>query len=911
MNEERWRRIEQIYHAALELPENERSVFLTTACQDDVELLHEIESLLAESGETDHLLSQPLFSAALNLIWSRQPDERLKDLKQLGFFKIIELIGRGGMGDVYLAEDTRLQRLVALKILSFHLISSTETILRFHYEARAASAISHPNVAHIYEVGHQDDFHFIAMEYVRGVTLREILKTRQTSTQETLEILIQTVTALSASHKKGIIHRDIKPENIMVSEEDHVKVLDFGLAKLVDADGRESNGENKTKDSYSTEPGLVMGTSHYMSPEQVRGLSLDVRTDIWSAGIVLFEMLTGQRPFRGETSSDVRAAILRDPAPKLIKLRPDLTGSKIIEIVERCLAKNAEDRYVSSKALLAELKSAHGEFTDKRKSGSDEDSSSRFSVPNLPGHEKSFFTGGFQTLQSYFRRVNSTRLAGILLFVSLITGGIWYWLHKYALVQGEKPTSINLTTVKVLPPEFIENHDPNLDYLADGLKDCLVSRLIRFDGLQVYRSKPGSESPDEYYPSQTVDENSPNTAFLLSGKIKKDQDQITFIASLKEPDEEMIVWEHDYKIPFTKIDDTLLELSRLVAADLSGRFGLRQQEKKFRDYRASIEAYNFYTLAGNFISKQSYEDFNSAVRYYEKAIEVDPSFAPAYAGLATAYSSYTNFIKMPVRESIEKAREYARKALEIDPELSETHFTMAGIYFRVDWNYVDAEKEYVRAIELGPEKSAFRAGYANFLTLMKRYASALKQIKFALLLDPTSVSNNNNLGRLYFFDRQFDKAIEQFRKTVELGPNSANAYFWLYTTFATTRQDQKASEVFTKVVAVLKTTAKPDDPLINRYSKINTKMGWRRIESDLIKHVFLPDPLTKVKDPFFIAEAYAQLDDRENALYWLEQAVTERDPEVVKVYADPRWDKIRDDSRFQRLLERMNFPKSE
>jgi serine/threonine protein kinase len=352
MNQDRWQRIETLYHTALELPYNARADFLASACNGDTELQTEINSLLAESEQEDSFLDKSALSAGLSLL---AKDSLITSIgAQIGHYKIHKLIGRGGMGEVYLAEDTRLGRFVALKMLPAYLTGESVSVCRFQQEARAASSVSHPNIAHIYEIDETDGRHYLAMEYVQGMTLRQLLKHESLSVNEAIELALQVASALAAAHAAGVVHRDIKPENIMVKSEGYVKVLDFGLAKLFEAQGKASMRSTSSKSDLESTPGLIMGTTAYMSPEQVRGQEIDTRTDLWSLGVVLYEMLAHRKPFEGETPGDITAVILLKEPEAIVML--DDAPAALANILKKALAKEKAERYQTAAEMTQDLK---------------------------------------------------------------------------------------------------------------------------------------------------------------------------------------------------------------------------------------------------------------------------------------------------------------------------------------------------------------------------------------------------------------------------------------------------------------------------------------------------------------------------------------------------------------------------
>src|SRR5437764_596696 len=359
MPDQQWENLKEIFHAAVALAPAERHAYLDRACDGNASLRHAVESLLKSHEETGNFVDAPAYQAAAEMLVNSVV---LKAGKNIAHYRIVRLLGEGGMGTVYLAEDTKLHRQVSLKFLSTRFIQDPERLRRFEQEARTASALNHPNIIHIYEIGHSDSTHFIAAEYLDGATLRTYLATTPVQSSEVLDIAVQVASALAAAHAKGVVHRDIKPENIMVLKknyslhrENYVKVLDFGIAKLTETT---SDPEAPTKPLIETNQGVVLGTVSYMSPEQARGLPVDARTDIWSLGVVLYEMLAHHLPFIGETAEDVRAAILKDKAPLL----PAEIPERIKWIVAKALRKERDDRYQTAREIYSDLRELQQEF---------------------------------------------------------------------------------------------------------------------------------------------------------------------------------------------------------------------------------------------------------------------------------------------------------------------------------------------------------------------------------------------------------------------------------------------------------------------------------------------------------------------------------------------------------------------
>lgn len=584
MNQDRWRRIEAIYHAALELSEPDRRAYLEETCAGDDELREDVASLLFEAEREDEFLSEPAVGLGLSLLAAAEA--RSLTGREIGPFKILHPLGSGGMGEVYLAKDVRLERLVALKFLPSYLTEEPETIRRFRQEARAASKVSHPHIAHIYEIGEADGLQYIAMEYVEGSSLRVLLSHQSLSALESVEIALQIAQALAAAHADGVVHRDVKPENIIVRTDGYAKVLDFGLAKLLETKDRKTNAW-RSSSSVETSPGLIMGTTAYMSPEQVRGSEVDARTDLWSLGVILYEMLARRRPFTGESPSDVAAAILLTQPPPLESA--DLYSLGLSHIVEKALAKGPGERYGTAQEFTGDL------LRVKQKLNAEEHISTQNEAFELSSGAIAAFDArtGLQSSVTESRVSSETRTGAnpryfIAALLIVILAASFYSIGRNYLPrfrderaaassnQSAAPAQNEIKSLVVLPYKN-ETGDPAFDYLSAGLTEDLTRNLSRSSSLRVIeqsRARRASEtllSPDALRESLDVDAS-------LQGAITRDGDsELRIDQSLVDLRTGRVVWHESYGASQGDLLRLREALSAILTTQLQGLTG----EQKF------------------------------------------------------------------------------------------------------------------------------------------------------------------------------------------------------------------------------------------------------------------------------------------------------------------------------------------
>jgi len=714
---------------------------------------------------------------------------------KLGRYEIRSKIGAGGMGEVYLAQDTELDRMVAIKILPEALASDPQRLQRFVQEAKAASALNHPHILTIHEIGTTANSRFIATEFIDGETLRQHVNAGM-KLSDILETAIQICGALSAAHSAGIIHRDIKPENIMVRRDGYIKVLDFGLAKLTEPRGSTTDTEAPTKAMVNTGAGTVMGTANYMSPEQAKGTHVDARTDLWSLGAVLYEMITGRVPFHGETPTETVSLILQKEAAPLTRFTNEVPA-ELERIVTKALTKDREERYQTAKDLLIDLRNL------KRKIEVDAEIE-RTVAPEL---RPSVSTGGGQSVtptgSGGVAATTSAKTAHSASSAEYIVSGIKQ--HKVAVaviaslvliavgagVIGmsaylrARNSEVAIESIAVLP--FVnQNHDPDSEYLSDGVTESIINSLTQLPSLKVMaRSSVFRYKGKEADPMAAGKEL--GVRAVLTGRIMQRGDSLTISTELLDVRDNKQLWGEQYQ---RKVSD-LLAVERDIAREITGNLRLKlsgpEQSRVVKHYTENPEAYQLYLKGRFYWNRRTEEGARKGIEYFQLAIDKDPTYALAYTGLADCYSilgtSY-NVASLSPSEAIPKAKSAATKALEMDDTLAEAHTSLAYIRLNYDWDWAGAEREFKRAIELDPNYANAHHWYSHYLMAMSRPEESLAESKRALELDQLDLVMNIHLGWHYIYAHQYDLAIAQFRKTLEMDPNYGLTHWYLGQAYA-------------------------------------------------------------------------------------------------------------------------------
>jgi len=910
MTPERYQQIGRLFDAALALAPEQRSAFLNQACEPDgdadANLRSEVEKLLANHIASESFLSRPAMDIAAKMLAQSRPS---LVGQRISHYQIISLLGIGGMGEVYLAEDEELGRRVALKVLPAELTDKTERLQRLEQEARAASALNHPNILTIYEIGEADGVRFIAAEYVGGETLRERLSREKFTVSETLDIAMQIVSALEAAHQAGIVHRDVKPENVILRKDGLVKLLDFGIAKLSEppavAGGFNTAEDAPTRALVKTDPGTMMGTVGYMSPEQVRGQTVDGRADEWSLGVMLYEMLTGRLPFASETMSDTIAAILKSEVEPPTSLDSEIPV-ELERIVLKTLRKDADERYQHIKNLLIDLRDLKQDldFEVKLQRSRTQDESTapksagritteQISSPAHFPHSDTKSTAEYLVGEIRKNKFGLMAAIGVLL---LIFAGAGRWFYHSGLGQQN---SQQISSLAVLPFEN-ESGDAELDYLSDGMSESLINKLSQLPQLKVIARNSSFK-----YRGPNVDlldvANKLGVQAVVMGKVIKRGDQLAVLVELVDARDNKQLWGEQYNRRVSHALEVQKEIAQTVSERLRPRLSGTQEQQLTKRGTSSPLAYELLLRGSYFNGKSGEENQIKANELYQQAIEADPSYALAYAELASSYSVLATNGVIDPRDGLPKAEAAARKALEFDETLPEGHLVLGSI-FRKQWKWAEAENELTRALDLNPNLGAAHRALARHLSVMGRHDQAVAEARRARELDPLSVTVNAYISYACLFARRFDEGIAAARKTLELDPNSDFAYLMLGYNYAGKGLYREAIESYKKVVEFGDKSTGTQIYLGAAYAH----SGDREKAFEILRQVRSGKEYVS---PGELPVLLGALGLKDEAFASFEKAFAVRDLQLSTITGDPAFDPLRNDPRFADLVRRVGFPR--
>ncbi|MBA3804129.1 MAG: protein kinase [Acidobacteria bacterium] len=843
---------------------------------------------------------------------------------QLGRYEIRSLLGAGGMGEVYLASDTLLERNVALKVLPAEVASDRQRMQRFTQEAKAASSLNHPNIITIHEIGHIDSIYFIATEFIKGVSLRERMAKGEMRLEEVLDVAMQTASALAAAHEAGVIHRDIKPENIMLRTDGFVKVLDFGLAKLTETEKkREADTEAPTRAMPNTAPGMVMGTVAYMSPEQASGLSdIDVRTDIWSLGVVLYEMVAHRVPFgfEGATPTQIISLIIQKEAPPLKQYAPDVP-LELNRMVMKALENNREDRYQSAKEMLVDLRRLNKQLereAEQERSVSPELSSDAATATSAQvssthgpaGHTSEVGatrpTSSAEYIAGGIKRHRRSTIA-VLSILILGAAALGYWLFKNRSPSGYADLP-PIESIAVMP--FVNaSGNPEVEYLSDGMTESLISSLSQLPKLSVKaRSSVFRYKGKEVEPRQVASEL--NVQAILSGRVVERGDQLMLSIELVDARTENVIWGEQYNRKPADLVSLQNEIARDVVNKLRTKLSVADEQKLARKYTANPEAYQLY-LKGRYLwNKRTGTDVRKSVEYFQQAIDRDPAYALAYAGLAEAYILIPTYTGDSPHDAYPKARAAAMKALEIDETLAEAHTALADVMYEYDWKFAESEREFKRSIELNPNYATTHHWYAEYLLALGRKEEALAEIKRAQELDPLSLIINSMTGLIYTVTEQYDQAVEQLKKTIQMDPNFPRAHLFLAQTYESKGLFEEAIVEYEKHAVLLgqsPDSAAKDWAAVKEAYRTGGANGYWRKQIEIVEGA-QASKSNRLPPLLVIAGLYAQIGEKEQALSYLEKSYERHEPEIIRIKASKIFNPISSDPRFQDLVRKVGLP---
>jgi len=813
------------------------------------------------------------------------------------------------MGEVYLAEDTRLDRRVALKFLPEQSTADSNRVRRFVQEAKAASALNHPNIITIHEIGEaateSASTHYIAMEFIEGQTLRQYQTSEKLSLGAALDIAIQTASALAAAHEAGIIHRDIKPENVMVRRDCLVKVLDFGLAKLTERSAAEVDEDAATLAKVATDPGTVMGTPQYMSPEQARGQKADARSDIFSLGVVLYEMLAGRPPFGGVNAIDVMAAILdREPAP--LKQHVTAVPDELQRIVSKALRKDREQRYQTSKDLLLDLKEIRQELELEAKLSqrlqSQTENTATMMQPALrtaPTEasvtEPRVAVATTSSAQIIVGEMKRHKVGVALTMAVLLLGLAALGYYGFFARSSTAP----LDSLAILPFTNMSG-DPDTEYLSDGLTESIINNLTQLPDLRViarnsvFRYKGKEDDPLSAGQALGV-------RAVVVGRVLQRGENLTVSAELVDVRENKQLWGQQYNRKLADVFAVQEEIATEISEKLRFKLSGVERQQLSKRPTENLKAFQYYTQGQAYIQRQTREDILTAIRYYEKAIEEDRNYALAYAGLSGAYAGLSVYGYIAPLEGRRKLEEAARKALALDENLAEAHAALGQVYtLYAPYNFPLGERELRRALELSPSLAFAHRYLGNMLVRQGRLDESLAEYLKARELDPLSSLIARSLAIPYYLKRDYVRALELLRQANELGPPFIQS--WEIRAYIQNRLFNEALAELEKA----KRERQSNPTLIYSTGMVYAAQGKQAEALQIIKELEAISGAS-LSLAHWIARIYATSNDKELALTWLERGLAAG--AIASFYKDdPVWNPLRSDARFGDLLRRMGVP---
>jgi len=830
----------------------------------------------------------------------------------IAHYRILRRLGKGGMGEVLLAEDTKQHgRKVALKVLPEEVTRSESRLRRFRQEARAILALNHPNILTVYEIGEAGDKYYIATEYIAGETLRQCLWSEPLKLDEALGVAIQVAMALEAAHAAGIVHRDIKPENIMLRQDRFVrdrivKVLDFGLAKLTDRDSNAADPEAVTIPISETNPGIIMGTSGYMSPEQAQGDTIDTRSDVFSLGVVLYEMIAGQPPFKGRTDSHTRVSIIdHDPAP-LTQHAPNVPR-QLDRIVTKALAKDKLKRYQTITDLKLDLEQLRDEVHTS--------TGERVVAQRQTDHAAE--TRAIMQITAARSQMETIAESAAPRASAITEPSRTGWL-KYAVPAVLAAVSIgiivyftratpSINSVAILP--FVnDTKDPNTEYLSDGITESIINSLSQLPNLRVmsrnasFRFKSSNMDPVEAGRNL-------NVGAVLTGRLIALDNRLVIRTELIKVADGSQIWGDEYNSNVTDILSVQDEVSRKISQSLRLRLSGEDEEKLSRRYTKDAEAYQLYMKGRYFWNKRNEEGFRNGIEYFKRAEEKDPTFALAFSGLADSYALLCDIgVAKPIDE-MPKAKAAAQKAVDADPTLAEAYTSRAFVRLSYDWDWLGAESDFQQALKLNPKYPTAHQWYASYLMQMGKFNRAKTEIEEAHKLDPLSPIITANHGLYSYYEHNYDDAIAIYKQGLKSDPD-----FWVARHYLALAYVQKG--MYNEAIVELRTLIKAPpagpipDKVIETEMEASSSLGFAYGMAG--KTAEAKDILSKLQSlsqrryisGIYFAIVYSGLKDSERTVHYLNEAFQSRQPGLVLIRIDPMFEWLRSDPKFQELTRR-------
>jgi len=793
--------------------------------------------------------------------------------QNFGHYLIEQKLGEGGMGVVYRARDEKLQRDVALKFLEALPTGSSASHERVLQEARAISALNHPNICTVYEVGEIDGKPYIAMEFVEGHPLSLEIPSNGMPLEQVERYGMQLADALGHAHSRGIVHRDLKSANVMVMPQGRLKVLDFGISRRIEP-GKGGDGTTRFDQSWESQHTFT-GTLPYVAPEILKGEDGDARSDIWSLGVLLYEMASGRRPFRGNTAFELSAAILRERTPMITPPLPPILQA----VIDRCLEKDAGQRYQSAGEVRAALEAA---TTSSR-------SHEYFSV--------------LAAREGQAQRAHLTRILALFALVVLAAGGLGYWYYGKARAKAKKVMVGAIQSIAVLPLENLSG-DPSQDYFADGMTDALITELSQIKKLRVISRTSVMQFKHTQKSLQEIAQEL-NVDAVVEGTVVRSGDRVRISAKLFQANVEGALWADNFERKFTDVLALQSDVATAIARGIQVELSQPEASELARSRTVIPDAYEAYLKGRYESSKRTPDGFRAALSFFRTATEKDPTFAAAYAGLAVTYMNLSNYQLSPSAEVMPQALQEAEKSLQLDDRLAEAHAALAAIRF-YGLERTGIESEFLKAIALNPGYAQGLHWYALFLAAEGRREESITEIKLAREIDPRSLIINANVGWCYYLAGDYDKALEAEKETLKLDPSFGIAYGYLSQAYTEKGLYNEAIDAGRNFVSLAPGDASRRAELAAAYGR-----AGRKKEAEEILASFSAATNGPYISAYDWAMAYSGLGNKPATIGWLQKAYEERNGRLANLAAHPQFAFLRKEPAFQELIAHWRVVQSE
>jgi serine/threonine protein kinase/tetratricopeptide (TPR) repeat protein len=845
---ERYQRLTELFEAACERSVHSRAAFLDEACAGDDTLRDAVEELLVADQKSRGLLEKPVAAIA-----------RAVPGGQIGPYRIEEKLGEGGVGMVFRALDTKLNRPVAIKFLADDFADAAAR-RRFQREAQMVSSLNHPHILTVHDAGEWEGRQYLVTEFVDGGTLKDWAKAERRSWRQVVELLVGVADGLAMAHAAGILHRDIKPENILMTRSGYAKLADFGLAKLAENPGPPRGQEERGRLMEGrTGPGMVIGTIAYMSPEQASGKPLDARSDIFSIGVLLYELLDGRKPFTGATDLELLQTIVHGRLPPL----KDDTPLAVRAVVEKALEKDPADRYQSMREMVVDLRKLVRHIAEP--------------VPVKP--------------TSTLRHWKWLGAAAVLVAFAVLLWKFW-----------PSPSPPQIRTIAVLPLENLSG-DPAQEFFADGMTDALITDLAKIGSLTVISRTSAMQYKSTKKPLAQIARELHADA-IVEGTVVRSGNGVRIDAQLIQAATDRHAWANSYERGPRDIVALQNEVARAIAGEIQVKLTPPERSRLSSDRAINPEAYDNYLQGLYFINKQSTpEAFQKVVDYMQKAIDQDPSFAPAYVGLADGYIFLGLWGALPPKEAMPKAKMLAEMALAMDDTLGEAHSALGQVFFFYDWDLSASEREFQRAIQLNPGSTMAHIWYGRYLYPLGRFEQAIAEANRARELDPLSLMANWNVANILYYARQYDRALELCRRVLEIDPNYERGHFLMGDIYEQKRLYHEALSEYQKKADLYTHSANTLGLFARTYAYSGDRAKARKLLAQALQEN------TKEGDQHeqTLASVYMALGDKDETLKWLEKGYEKRNWSLLQLKVQPFWDPLRSDPRFQDLVRRVGL----